>query len=247
MGVYYRQYLVPERAGVRYRPDEATLAALVTRLQDLKWIDPAWRTVRTVGVGHESTAAPRSVAEDASVFRALDSPLVMGPFPSPPPRVFWGDHTTRADGLSRAYDFREDPEAILLPQYNDEVTLVSADVPCLVSTNAYSDAYPDQAACAQCGGELVVDVEELFADDPERTAWFGSAGVARVLPTPCRACGAPVALQELAELPLFSFAVVLAPPTKSTPARDEGAADPVLLDALRELTGVPFEMYPEYS
>jgi hypothetical protein len=247
VGVYYTQYIVPAAGSIRFRPTDQQIEAIVHRLCRLGWIDPDWRSVPLVGIGHVTKAAPRSIAEDVSVLGLLESPVLMGPFPSPPPEAFWGQDRVRPDGLSRAYDFREDPAGVLLPRYNDQVRIVAADEACLVSTNAYSDAWPDQDSCRQCSAELVVDVLDRHAADVERREWFDRAGVGRVVPPECMRCGAAVPFDELGHLPLFQFAVVLDPPTKSTPANEQGAADPELLCALAELTGVPFDMIPCWS
>jgi hypothetical protein len=246
VGVYYTQYVVPAGESIAFRPTDEQIEAIVHRLCSLGWIDPEWRSVPLVGTSHRSKVAPRSIAEDVSVFRQLESPLLMGPFPSPPPEVFWSQDRIRPDGLSRAYDFREDPAGVLLPRYNDEVRIVVADEACLVSTNAYSEAWADQEPCGECAADLVVEVSDRHAADVERMQWFHTVGVGRVVPPSCARCGAAVPLGELGHLPLFQFAVVLDPPTKSNPA-GEGAADPELLRALAELTGVTFDMIPSWS
>ncbi len=243
MGVYYSQYLLPRSGSVSYRPDDTTLEALVHRLVRLQWIDPAWRAVSLVGVDHISKATPRSFTEDIGVFRTLDSPLVIGPFQSPPPEVFWGRDRVRSDGLSRAYDFGESSDGTLEPRYNEELRIIVADVACLVSTNAYTE----QEQCGQCAADLVHSVSEVYEDLPERQSWFYAADVHLVLPVPCSRCGAEVDVERLGHLPLFRFALRLDPPSKSKPSMDEGLAEPELLKALREVTGVEFDMIASWS
>jgi hypothetical protein len=246
VGVCYAQYVVPVASAVRWRPSPETIARLVERLVELRWIDAAWRTVPLVGTEHVSKAARRSVAEDVGVFAALENPLVIGPFAAPPAELFWGEERLRSDGRGRAYDFGDEPGGLLKPGYQDEVRLIVARDVCLVPTNAYSEVYPDSEPCPRCGADLVCAVDGSRTPD-DAASWFSAAGVHRFLPTPCAACGGDVAIEELGHLPLFQFAVQIDPPMKSTPGDGDGMADPELLEALHDITGVAFDMIPAWS
>ena len=240
MGVYYSQYLIPTTQLGRYRPSLETVAALVQRLETHRWIEPQWKDVRIVGSEHRTTTLSAAFAEDLSVFFDLGGPILIGPFRPPDPATFWGAEDVRPDGRSKAYDFDEDEAAILKPEYVDEAELIITQIPHIVPTEEMR-----VVLCPSCDTDYLYE-RLRRGDESDLAVWSSRAGVRLHLADPCRNCGKPCPPELLTPLPLFTFALRLSPPPKSTPAHSHGFADPTLLADLEDVTGIPFKLVPSW-
>lgn len=243
MGVYYSQYLIPTSALGRYRPSIDTVVALVRRLEIHRWIETHWKKVLIAGPEHTTKTLSEAFAEDLSVFFDLGGPMFIGPFLCPDPSIFWGEETVRSDGRWKAYDFDEDPAAILRPQYVNEISLTITQTPHLVP-DGYSDNR--EAPCPSCGTDFL-RARPSKNEDLDLSLWNFRAGLDLYWADPCRTCGQSCPTDISAALPLFTFGLRVSPPAKSRPPHSHGFADPSLLADLEEITGVPFKMVPSWS
>jgi hypothetical protein len=240
MGVYYSQYLIPTTELGRYRPSLDVVVALVRRLEANRWIEPDWKDVRILGAEHRTTTLSAAFAEDLSVFFDLGGPIAVGPFVSPDPVTFWGAEAVRPDGRSKAYDFDEDETAILKVEYVDVVHLIVTQTPHLVPNDEIR-----QAPCPSCGTDFLH--ESSREEEPDLALWSLLADVRVHLAEPCRTCGQSCPRDLSAPLPLFTFALRVSPPPKSSPPHSHGFADASLLNDLEDVTGIPFKMAPNWS